>query len=345
MLRVFFNMKIWQKLKTDPKLFEKRIKRQKLIQDTRNFFIKQGFREVETPVLKPSLIPESYLEVFKTDLLDRNRQGRTVYLSTSPESSLKKLLSGGIGNCFEVSRCFRNTETQSKLHNPEFTMIEWYRVGATYEDIMSDCEQWLQALGGNIIFYNGRKINISPPWERISVSQAFRKYAHIDLEDVLTPAKMFNTARKKGYQVDPNSTWEQLFNQIYLNEIEKHLGTHGKPTIIYDYPSTLAALSRLKADDPRFAERFEFYIGGLELGDCYTELTDPKEQKKRFQHEQSARKQLGKTAIREDNEFIEALKAGLPPCAGIAVGLDRLAMLFTDSASIDEVLYFPASEF
>ncbi|MBI4066914.1 EF-P lysine aminoacylase GenX [Candidatus Gottesmanbacteria bacterium] len=365
----------WQRLKKDKKLFTKRQLRQKLIQSTRNFFLRNNFQEVETPLLVPHLIPESYLEVFETYLLDRNRHKRRMFLTTSPESSLKKLLVAGIGNCFEITKSFRNTENGSHLHNPEFSLLEWYRIPATYLGIMKDCEDWLIYLykevyqpslhnshatvrgsyPKNIITYLGTTIDLTPPWERLSVDEALQRFAGITLDDITDKSrinlseifslkKISAVAEKKGYTYTNVSSWEQIFNQIFLNEVEKYLGTHGQPTIIYDYPRPLAALAKVSKEDTRIAERFEFYIAGLELGDCYNESTDSNYLKKRFLEEQKFIKRLGKTPIIPDKDFLQAMSLPLPPYSGIAVGLDRLAMLFTDSKSIDEILYFPASE-
>lgn len=319
--------------------------RSQIIQTVREYFITHGFLEVDTPNLVSSLIPESYLEYFKTKLIDRKGTSRAMYLTTSPESSLKKLLAGGIGNCFEITKSFRNNETDSATHNPEFTILEWYRINSTYEDIMKDCEDLFLFLLKKLklpkmLNYQSHKVDLTPPWERLSLVKAFKKYAHMDLERCLTDERMRTQAVKKSYLVSPQTTWEEIFNQIILNEIEPHLGTHDSPTILFDYPSSEAALAQKKPEDPRFAERFELYIAGLELGDCYTELIDPKEQEKRFEKEQILRKQKGKMEVPADTDFLEALKA-VPLCSGIAVGLDRLVMLFTDSPRIQDVLAFP----
>jgi lysyl-tRNA synthetase class 2 len=178
----------------------------------------------------------------------------------------------------------------------------------------------------------------------MSVNEAFIKYAGFALTDGLTREALVPIAQKKGYKVEDGDTWEEIYNQIFLNEVEHNLG-RGKPTIIYDYPAELAALSRKKQSDPRFAERFEFYIEGLELGDGYGELTDWKEQEKRFETEAKERKRLGKTEHPIDHDFIEALKVGMPPSGGIAVGIDRLIMLFADVTDIADTLLFPAKEF
>lgn len=317
--------------------------REKVIKAIRSFFYQNNFHEVETPLLVSSVIPESYLDVFETYLKDRKGNKKKMYLTTSPESSIKKLLVSGIGNCFEITKSFRNCETGSLLHNPEFTILEWYRVGATYKDIMKDCEDLFVFICKNIlnndlvITYQGKKIDLTPPWEKISVEEAFIKYAKTPYETINNFKKISKVAKELGYSINKNDTWETLFHQIYLNEVEPHLGVN-KPTIIYDYPRPLGALSKIKEDDPRFCERFEFYIGGLELGDCYTELTDFVEQKKRFAIE------LTKTSVSPDEDFLEALKIGLPDCSGIAVGVDRLVMLFTNAKTIQETLLFPISE-
>lgn len=319
--------------------------RSKLIYYIREFFHSRNFKEVETPVLVDSLIPESYLEYFKTQLIDRKGNTKTMYLTASPESSIKKLLALGIGNCFEITRSFRNTETDSYLHNPEFTILEWYRINATYNDIMQDCEDLFVYLLNklnlpNLLTYQGLRVDLTPPWKRLSMVEAFLKYAHLDLEKALSLDVMKSESLKRGYLQNSKTTWEELFNQIFLNEVETYLRQIPKPVILYDYPSSEGALARKKADDPRFAQRFEFYIAGLELGNCFTELIDPNEQKKRFEKEQKLRKQKKKMKILKDKQFLEALAAGLPPCSGIAVGLDRLTMLFTNSPRIQDVLPF-----
>jgi len=333
-------VKTWRKLKQDPDLWDQYFVREKTIKAIRAFFDKQGFHEVETPILIAKPPAESYLDVFETTLLDRHRNLTCVYLSTSPEVPLKKLIVAGIGNCYSVTKSFRNTETQSKLHNPEFTILEWYRVGANYMDIASDCEKLLFALVPSLV-YQGKTIDLSVPWERLSVSDAFAKWAHVEFNDFLNNA--IKIAVKKGYQVESNTTWEQIFNQIFLNEVEPHLG-FGKPTILYDFPAVMGALAKKKASDPRFAERFEFYIAGLELGDCYSELTDWKEQEERFNTELAEVKRLGKTQYDYDHDFIKALKVGLPECSGIAVGVDRLIMLLADVTDIAETMFFPGKE-
>jgi elongation factor P--(R)-beta-lysine ligase len=351
-------MKTWQKLKANPQLWDRYFVREQVLTGIRRFFLDRTFHEVETPYLTGSLPPESYLDIFKTSLLDRNRHATDAYLPTSPEPFLKKLLVAGIGNCFTVCKSFRNTEDMSKTHNPEFTILEWYRVDANYLDIMRDCEDLIIFINTYLIrsseksnakqkatelCYQGKVINLTTPWERLSMCEAFHKYAGINLENALELNTLTPIAVKKGYRIESTNTWEEIFDQIFLNEIEPQLG-RGKPTIIYDYPVSLAALSRKKPTDPRFAERFELYIEGLELGDAYSELTDWKEQEVRFKAEQKEQLRLGKTIHPIDADFIDALKSGMPDAGGIAVGVDRLIMLFSDMTDISDTLFFPGKD-
>ena len=342
-------MKTWQLLKRDPSLWDRYFIREKLIKEARAYFEHEGFHEVEVPLLIARPPAESYLEVFETTLLDRNRNPKQAYLSTSPEVPLKKLMVSGIGNCYALTKSFRNMETQSVLHNSEFTILEWYRVGADYTDIMSDVERLVGSMqerlhpGSPALHYQGHVIDLSAPWERLTVAQAFETWAGIDFDQFLDVEQARRIAREKGYRVEAQTTWEELYNQIFLNEIEQHLGMK-KPTILYEFPGTMGALARKKKADPRFAERFEFYIHGLELGDCYSELTDWKEQEERFKAELKEIERRGRTTYDYDHDFIDALKTGLPRSSGIAVGLDRLVMLFADVKTIQETLFFPASE-
>jgi len=362
--------KTWQRLKQNNELFEKYFVREQVLQLIRAFFAKHNYHEVEVPVLVPSLIPESYLEVFATQLLDRDRNARPAYLTPSPEIFLKKLLVSGIGNCYSLTKSFRNTEDRSLTHNPEFTMLEWYHVGVDYKALMDETEALFTYIAENIkskknvipaqagiqididsrsesgmtIEYQGKTIDLVPPWERLTMVEAFQKHANIDLLSVMEEEPMRELAKKRGYKVSERDTWEQLFHQIYLNEVEPKFGQSGKPTIIYEFPSQMAALSQKKKSDPRFAERFEVFIAGLELADGYSELQDWQEQEARFKAEVAERKRLGKIEHPYDQDFIEALKVGLPKCAGIALGVDRLIMLFADTKRIQDTLFFPGDE-
>lgn len=319
--------------------------REKVVDTIRAFLKKEGFLEVTTPILVPALPAESYIEVFKTKLLDRQRRASTRYLITSPEVALKKLLCQGVGSCFEITKSFRNTETQSSTHNPEFTILEWYRIDADYMDVMKDCENLVIAINQSInpkvpyVLSYRRSIDITPPWPRISIKAACQKFAHFNLDAAFNFAAMKKIFLSKGYKFEKNITWEQMFDQIFINEVEREIKKMDRPVILYDFPSPMAALAKKKSDNPNYAERFEFYIAGLELGDAYSELQDANEQEERFKNEAKEIKRLGKTEYAIDWEFIKFLKnPGLPRCSGIAVGIDRLIMLFADCGSIQDVL-------
>ena len=237
-------MKTWQKLHDHPELWERYFVREKVIRNIRSFFEKEKFHEIETPILIAHPPAESYLDVFETKLLDRARRARPAYLSTSPEIPLKKLMVAGLGDCYSLTHAFRNMETQGNLHNPEFTVLEWYRVNADYFEIMKDCEHLILSIaGGNTVTYQGKTINLLPPWERLTVADAFKKYAHVNIHEFFHLDIARKVAMSKGYKVEERNTWEELYNQIFLNEVERKLG-HGKPTILYDFPSAVAALSK-----------------------------------------------------------------------------------------------------
>ena len=316
-------MKTWQRIKKNPNLMSQYLVREEVIDTIRSFFKNQGFHEVFTPILVPVPSIEPNLEVFETKFRTSKGLKRRGFLIMSPEFSIKKLLAAGIGNSFEITRCFRNEEEVSLLHNPEFTMLEWYRVGATYQDIMKDFENlFLKIIGKDKLKYQGEIYDISLPWPRISFKEAFSKYAGKKIENVK----------------------DEDFYKIFFNEVEPKLRESKKPLIIYDYPISQAALARPKESDPKFAERFEVFLAGVELGNCFSELTDAGEQKKRFEADLWERKKLGKTNYPIDEDLIEALKEGLPVVSGIAVGVDRLIMLAADVPSISETLFFPGEE-
>ena len=344
-------MKRWKQIYNDTAQLETFVIREKVTDAIRSFFKSQKFLEVDTPLLVQSPGTEPYLEVFESELLTPGHKNKKAYLLTSPELSMKKLLAAGSGSIFTICKSFRNSEGLSAFHNPEFSILEWYRVDADYTHIMQDCEDLLlfilQAINPDktdeTLLYQGKTYDLSKPWERISVSEAFAKYAQISTQDMLSESRIIAIAAQKGYQVGSTTTWEEAYNQILLNEIEPHLGKT-KPTILYDYPSSQAALSKKKDTDPRFAERFEFFIGGIELGNAFSELTDATEQESRMKEDLIVRKNLGKVEYSLDEDFIDALRLGMPRTGGIAVGVDRLVMLFSNSASIKDTLLFPVED-
>jgi len=332
------------------------LKNREIIIDTiRLFFKKNGFLEVETPLLVSAPDTAPYNEVFETQFTQKKR----AFLTPSPEFFMKKLLAQGSGNIFQICKAFRNPLELDPLHNPEFTILEWYRAGASYTDLMIDCENLInyifkyftsktqnakrktQSQNSKLktfLTYRNQLINISKPWIKMSIKEVFKKYANINLDEFLDFKKAKKICQKRGYRVEKKTTWEQLFHQVFLNEIEPKF-PQDKPLILYDYPAPLAALAKLKDKDNRYAERFEFYLGGLELGNGYSELTDWQQQEKRLKNDLQERKRLGMKVFTYDHQFIEALKT-LPKTAGIAVGVDRLVMLFTNTKTIQEVLPF-----
>jgi len=319
-----------------------------LIED---FLKKRGYQKIDLPVLSPVLIPESYLEVFETEFKYFDIKEK-LYLTPSPELFLKRLLVQGVGNCYYLGKSFRNSDPPSSLHAFEFTMLEFYKLGVSYMDIADEVLEMLREINKKLndqmlklknnnqklkhfkIKEKNLKINFDR-WEKISVVQAFEKYAGIYEMELFNHQLFFEKAKKKGYKVDKFS-YEDIWSQIYAQEIEPNLGKKGYPTLIYDYPKEFAALAKLNSDG-KTAQRFEFYINGIELGDCYTELIDWREQEDRFIKEDKERKRIGKINHPVDKEFIEALKWGLPPCSGIAIGIERLAMVFLGLESIDQL--------
>ncbi len=344
-------MKKWLEISRDASHLLPFILRAQVIDAIRTFFKADGFLEVETPLLVENPGTEPYLEVFKTTLKAQDHTDVSGFLVTSPELYMKKLLAAGVGDIFQIAKSFRNGEGISRFHNHEFTILEWYRTNADYTNIMHDCEQLLLTIlrtvkndpSATTLPYLGTTYDLSAPWERISVAEAFAQYAGISTDTLLDEAELKEVAAAKGYEVLPTATWEEVYNQLFLNEIEPHLGKV-KPTIIFDYPASQAALSKRKEADPRFAERFEFYIGGLEMGNAFSELTDAIEQKRRMTEDLQLRKALGKYEYDLDADFFTALEMGLPPTGGIAVGIDRLVMLFANAASLKDVVFFPTSD-
>lgn len=345
-------MKTWQKIKRDPDLMAQYLVREKVIDVIRSFLKKSGFREVFTPILVPTPSIEPNLEVFQTRLKTSKGLERDGYLIMSPEYAIKKLLAAGIGSCFEITKAFRNEEEVSNSHNPEFSMLEWYRVDADYTNVMHDFEQLfveiVQKTNPAAIIsewdYQGRKYDLSLPWPRWSIVEAFEKYAGVDKETLLDEVGLLKVSREKGYQVDETTTWEQVFYQILFNEIEPEMEKSGKPVFLYDYPTSQAALSKRKDDDPRLAERFEVFLAGMELGNCFSELLDDVEQRSRFEADYEIRKALGKTDYPVDEDLLMAMREGMPKVSGIAVGVDRLVMLAANVPTIGDTLFFPANE-
>jgi elongation factor P--(R)-beta-lysine ligase len=278
----------------------------------RSFFAEKGYLEVETPFRIPAPAPEANIDAIAS---------AGWFLQTSPELCMKRMLAAGYQRIFQICRCWREGE-RGVRHLSEFTMLEWYRAGADYLALMDETEALICAAAAKSrIGYRGMTIDLAPPWQRISVADAFRRYAGISLEDALA---------------------EGLFDEMMVERIEPRLGMD-KPTFIYDYPACCGALARLKGSDPRVAERFELYIGGLEIANAFSELIDPVEQRKRFEAEAAERAAQGKASYPVPEKFLAALEE-MPESAGIALGLDRLVMVLLDAETIDDVVAFTTEE-
>jgi len=289
--------------------------RARIIQTVRKFFIHHGYLEIETPHRIPAPAPEAHIDA---------EVSGDWFLHTSPELCMKRLLAAGFSKIFQICKCFRKAERGSQ-HLPELTMLECYSAGHNYFDMMDQCEKLVQfilrKLGfGESISYQGAQIDLKTPWIRMSITEAFDKLASISMHDALAA---------------------DCFDEVMVEEIESHLGLN--PIFLYDYPASRGALARLKSDDTSLAERFELYIGGLELCNAFSELTDPDEQHERFEKERNFRKSTGRGVYPLPQKFLYALR-DMPDAAGNALGIDRLVMLFADTTKIDDVVAFTPEE-
>jgi lysyl-tRNA synthetase class 2 len=325
-------------------------RRGRILGAVRRFFAERDFVEVETPGLQASPGLEPHLKAFRTELHDPGGGiARPRYLHTSPEFAMKKLLVAGLPRIWQLTHVFRNGE-RSATHHPEFAMLEWYRAGASWRDLIDDCEALLRAsqaaAGADEMAWRGRTADARRPFTRLSVAAAFARYARVDIlataPDPLCPdlALLAAAARAAGVAPHAGDDWESLYFRLFLERVEPNLGI-GAPTILHGYPASMAALSRRDPADPRLAERFELYVGGLELANAFGELTDAGEQRTRFIADQAKKKALYGEAYPLDEDFLGALDYGMPAAAGIALGFDRLVMLLTGADDIADVLWAP----
>jgi len=319
------------------------VKRSMIVAAIRKFFAEKKFLEMETPLLWHVPDPNPNIQPFSTEYVSEGTS-QEVFLSSSPEHAMKVLLCSGFKNIFQITKFFRNGETD-EVHNPEFTGLEWYETGVDYHGIMKTCEELFafvakSVLGTTTITYQDKMIDLSAPWERITVREAFVKFAGIDIAECGNVDSFRAAAKaKEDLAVSDDDDWETIFFKAYLHYVERNL-TGNKPVFLTEYPSKLSSLARKKASDSMVVERFEIFAGGMELGNAFSELGDPVEQEQRFV-EDLRKKYPASKELPIDYTLINAMKHGLPRCGGIAVGLDRLVMLLLDCSSIRDVILFP----
>jgi lysyl-tRNA synthetase class 2 len=317
----------------------------------RGWFEACGFVEVETPALQVSPGNEAHLHAFATESVGPGGERAPLYLRTSPEFAAKKLLAAGEPRLFELARVWRNRE-RGPLHHPEFTMLEWYRAAEPYETLMADCAALLslaaEAAGAQALSFRGQTVDPFAEPQRVTVAEAFDHFARIDL---LATVKangetdrdgLATAAAGQGIRVAPDDTWADVFSRVLVETVEPNLG-QGRATILCEYPVSEAALARPKPTDPRVAERFELYACGAELANCFGELTDPAEQRRRFEAEMAEKARVYGERYPIDEDFLASL-AQMPPASGAALGFDRLVMLATGASHIEQVLWAPVAE-
>jgi len=318
--------------------------RARIVKALRGWFDRAGFVEVDTPALQVSPGLEPHLKAFATWLETPEGERRLRYLHTSPEFTMKKLLVAGLDRIYQLGHVFRNAEGAG-THSPEFTMAEWYRKAAPYTDLMADCAALMQiaavAAGTTDFRFRGRVCDPFRPFEVLTVPQAFDRHCGIDLLGTEERVERLAAAAAPiGIAAHDGDSWEDLFFRIMLDRIEPHLGM-GAPTMLADYPVSMAALARPKPDEPRLAERFELYACGVELANGFGELTDAAVQRSRFEADMVLKQRLYGERYPIDEDFLAALEFGLPAASGIALGVDRLVMLATHAPSIETVLWAP----
>ncbi len=309
-------------------------RRVRLTAATRAFFTVRGYTEVETPYAVPTPGEEVHLRAYRTEQQHTDGRRETLWLHTSPEFAMKKLLVGGAGPIFQLARVWRNGEG-SDLHAPEFTMLEWYRPGADLDSLIAETAEFLRAVLPPLVTCRGVATDLSR-FERLSVADAFSRYVGADL--LATAGDAPALAAAAGARLRDNETWEDLFFRLLLKHVEPRIG-RAHPTFLTHWPAAQAALARRDPADPRVAERFELFVCGIELANAFVELTDPVEQCARFMEDRARRHAIGGEDWPLDEDFLAALAHGMPAAAGIALGFDRLAMIAGGADRIDQVLW------
>lgn len=316
-------------------VFRKRIR---MVSIMRAWLTARGFLEVETPMLHP--IPGG--ATARPFITHHNTYDTDLYLRIAPELYLKRLIVGGFEKVFEINRCFRNEGVDTR-HNPEFTIMELYEAYQDYMGLMDETEDLLchvlqEITDGAPFSYQGQAISLDRPWKRITLHEAIRQYAGIDLESTRDRQEAARLALRAGIEVTPVMGYGKIVDEVMSAKVKPHLI---QPTFLYDYPIELSPLAKKKRDNPALTERYQAFIGGLEVCNAFSELNDPIDQRERFMEQVKLREAGDDEAQYLDEDFITALEVGMPPTAGLGFGIDRLAMLCTDSASIRDVILFP----
>ena len=313
--------------------------RSKIIKEVRKFMDEKGYMEVETPTLTTVATGDAA----RPFITHHNTLDLDMYLRIAPELNLKRLTVGGIDKVFEIGKNFRNEGMDIK-HNPEFTNMEWYSAYEDYNDMMNISEELIstvakKVLGTTKITYQGTPIDLTPSWRRVTMIDAIKEVTGVDFNTIQTDEEARKIADEKGVEYEEiKNTRGHIINEFFDTFVEDTLI---QPTFIIDYPVEISPLTKRRKDDPRLVERFELFIGGREYGNAYSELNDPIDQYERFMKQVEAKEKGDEEAGGMDEDFVTALEIGLPPTGGMGIGLDRLIMLLTDSASIRDVLFFP----
>ncbi|HBG75763.1 MAG TPA: lysine--tRNA ligase [Clostridiales bacterium] len=314
------------------------VTRSRILQEIRKYLDSRGYLEVETPVLHNSA-GGAAARPFVTH---HNALDIDMYMRIATELHLKRLVVGGFDKVYEIGRIFRNEGMDIK-HNPEFTTIELYEAYADYQDMMSLTENMVstvaeKVLGSDALTYQGEEVNLTPPWDRITMIDAVRKYAGVDMSAIQSDEGARKAAEEIGVPTEGKTTWGEVLYAIFEEKVEEQLR---KPAFVMDYPIEISPLAKRKKEDPRLTYRFEIFISGRELGNAFSELNDPIDQRERFVEQARQRAAGNEEAERMDEDFVNALEVGMPPTGGLGIGIDRLVMLLTDSYSIRDVILFP----
>lgn len=309
-----------------------------LYANIRNYFTKRGYLEVETPTLSPDLIPEATIDNFGTTFINEFQGSREMYMIPSPEIFIKKLLASGSGSVFEISKCFRNCEQLGQSHNPEFTMLEYYSVGFDEKDSIALTQDMIRKTA-----LDGCPASVLEDFEILSVRDAMKRYANVDIDNLQNPKDLRKAAQDLGLPIPGPESWDDTFNRIFINFVETSI-SKDHPVCLTDYPKQIECLA---VENGNYRRRWELYINGLEVANCYLEETDQEKARSYYRREYqklvSLRGDNGKVIPDVDDTFCETLSK-LPKCSGVAIGLDRLLMVESAAKDIDDVLLFPFSQ-